>query len=324
MSFSLKRSRQTPTQIVINSKPHRRPWKSERNATIARIRSASGKPRVFISNRPEDINLAGRIARYLGMRIGRENVHFDMSSSRAPESGEWRIRLIASCTALVVIVGRHWPVDRLKNEGDYIQEDIRIALQRNLLVIPVLTDGASMPSAGDLPADIRLFTYRPPIVLQGNYFADVLRGLDQVIRPRSRFRRTFHYVLTFVVVACALLFAAYNSKMLSSVFRNTSSRPIVARGNADTFVSGSEVPAFLVRNNSNETIHVQIAEEANRFVASYDLPGHKTFRTGVIPGSYIVTTKVAGIAPSVSHFEMNSTGEEELDYAVRPAYKTRK
>ena len=68
---------------------------------------------------------------------------------------------IGACDALVVLIGGDW-LDvqcpdgrrRLDDPGDVLRREITAALARDILVIPVLVEGATMPSEQKLASDI--------------------------------------------------------------------------------------------------------------------------------------------------------------------------
>jgi len=69
---------------------------------------------------------------------------------------------VASCDVLIAIIGRHWVVTsdeqgrrRLDNPEDFVRVEIGTALKRDIRVIPVLVEGASIPQSGELPDDLK-------------------------------------------------------------------------------------------------------------------------------------------------------------------------
>jgi len=118
---------------------------------------------IFINYRSgDDAFAAALVDRVLTAEFGAENVFRD---SRALSPGVdfppelWR-RLIGS-TVFLALIGRHWLTirngtgrRRLEVPEDYVRREIGEALRRNLAVIPILLDGARLPSAGELPAEI--------------------------------------------------------------------------------------------------------------------------------------------------------------------------
>lgn len=69
---------------------------------------------------------------------------------------------IASCSALLVVIGPQWlehrnekGESRLHEPGDWVRLEIEAALTRNTWVVPILVGGARMPPASALPDSIR-------------------------------------------------------------------------------------------------------------------------------------------------------------------------
>ena len=121
-------------------------------------------PTVFISYRRDDTaGEAGRLADDLGERFGRSRVFIDVDSIPLATNFEERIQVaLDSCQVVLVLIGRDWLTARLPSgerrldaEGDYVRQEVAAALERNdVAVVPVLIEGAPMPSAEDLPSDI--------------------------------------------------------------------------------------------------------------------------------------------------------------------------
>ena len=67
---------------------------------------------------------------------------------------------VASCDAVVVVIGKQWLTARndkrqlrLSDPNDFVGLEVSLALQRGVLVIPVLVGGAQMPKTEALRAD---------------------------------------------------------------------------------------------------------------------------------------------------------------------------
>jgi hypothetical protein len=115
---------------------------------------------IFISyRRDESAAYAGRIADSFVEHFGEDNVFRDID---AIEPGldfvEAIERAISSSDVLIAVIGRSWLTatdstgrERLQDSHDYVRMEIAAALQRDIRVIPVLVQGASMPSADELP-----------------------------------------------------------------------------------------------------------------------------------------------------------------------------
>jgi len=121
-------------------------------------------PTVFISYRRDDTAAeAGRLADDLGERFGTSRVFIDVDSIPLATNFEDRIHAaLDSCQVVFVLIGSEWLTARLPggerridDEHDYLRQEIAAALNRkDVAVIPVLIEGAKMPSPADLPSDI--------------------------------------------------------------------------------------------------------------------------------------------------------------------------
>ena len=122
-------------------------------------------PAVFISYRREDsAGYAGRLHEELEQRCGGQQVFRDADTLRAGQDFEDAIRQrLRQCQACLVLIGPNWLRSqtatgerRLHQPGDYVCMEIAGALARpDVLVIPVLVGGATMPAADELPEVIR-------------------------------------------------------------------------------------------------------------------------------------------------------------------------
>jgi hypothetical protein len=79
---------------------------------------------------------------------------------------------------MLVLIGRSWldAVDddnrrRLDDPGDWVVQEIEAALARDVTVIPVLVDGARMPTPTELPPALESLGFRQAISLRHESFA---------------------------------------------------------------------------------------------------------------------------------------------------------
>lgn len=124
---------------------------------------------IFISYRREDSRAdAGRLSKDLKEHLDENQIFRDIDTVapgvdfvNAIESG------VASCDALIAIIGPNWLSIRDKNgrlrledSDDYVRVEIGTALERDTRVIPVLVGGASMPMNEELPDSLAPLTRR--------------------------------------------------------------------------------------------------------------------------------------------------------------------
>ena len=139
---------------------------------------------IFISyRRGESAGYAGRLQESLERRVGKGTVFRDVDDL-AP--GQDFVNAITDRLrdgrACLVLIGRQWlrATDvagrpRLALPDDYVRLEIEAALARSdLLVVPVLVEGATMPSVEDLPPTIHALSRRHALSLRDeSWDADV-------------------------------------------------------------------------------------------------------------------------------------------------------
>ena len=152
-------------------------------------------PRVFLNYRRDDSEgIAGRIFDRLRDRFGPENVFRDLDTiAPGAEFASVIGEEIAKCDALIAITGNEWleakdaeGKRRLESPRDFVRTEIAEALSRNKLVIPTLVEGARMPDAKDLPAEITLLAERNAIEISAARFEHDMERLVKGIAGERR------------------------------------------------------------------------------------------------------------------------------------------
>jgi len=120
---------------------------------------------IFISYRRDDsAAICGRIFESLDRYFGHGNVFKDVDSiPMGVPFPQYIASVLQSCSVTLVVIGRHWldvrgpnGARRLDNPVDNVRLEIESALQHtNMLTIPVLVEGATMPTAESLPESLR-------------------------------------------------------------------------------------------------------------------------------------------------------------------------
>jgi TIR domain/Sel1 repeat len=134
---------------------------------------------IFINYRREDsISIAGRLYDRLSQTFGRKNIFMDVD--HIPAGVDFVAHLnsqIAACKIALVVIGPHWLEAkdecggrRLDNPDDFVTIEIATALARNIRVIPVLVDGASMPKTGELPDPLKALARRQAVEVRQFHF----------------------------------------------------------------------------------------------------------------------------------------------------------
>jgi TIR domain len=145
--------------------------------------------KIFISYRREDTGpAAGRVYDRLCKVMAKSDVFFDVSAVRGGENFEDKIAAaIAKSGAVLVLIGRHWldaqegAKPRLFEPRDYVRAELRAALAREVLLVPILVDGARMPAPESLPDDVRPVTARNAVPLRHEAFDDDVEAILRAI-----------------------------------------------------------------------------------------------------------------------------------------------
>lgn len=97
---------------------------------------------------------------------------------------------VASCSVLLAIVGQEWLASRntdgnrrLDDPQDFVRLELASALRRDIPVIPVLVRGAKMPTAEQLPEDLKDLAYRNAVELTHARWKSDVQVLIQALRP---------------------------------------------------------------------------------------------------------------------------------------------
>jgi len=118
---------------------------------------------IFINYRGEDSDLCGvLIYRALVERFGSDDVFLASNSIQAGDDFAAAILdRLRSVSVLLAIIGPRWLTAadgsgrrRIDSPDDWVRRELREAFARGLRVIPVLTDGATMPPESALPDEI--------------------------------------------------------------------------------------------------------------------------------------------------------------------------
>jgi ankyrin repeat protein len=152
-------------------------------------------PTLFISYRRDDsVGQAGRLFDRLAERFGSKQVFRDIDTVAAGEDFVQVVReRIRRCDVLLVLIGMRWlnATDedgrwRLADESDMVRVEIVGALERNLRVIPVLLQGAAMPKAKDLPAELAALARRNAVEIRDTSFDRDVDHLIELLGPSWR------------------------------------------------------------------------------------------------------------------------------------------
>jgi hypothetical protein len=148
------------------------------------------QPKVFISyRRDEPGNYAGQIYRWASDCFGAENVFIDVVT--LGPGGDWAKEIttaVSECRVLLVVIGPQWVALAQPEQGeeDFVELEVELALERpEVSVIPVLVNGAEMPTASQLPPKLRKLAGRQALELHDYYWDHGIDALRQALEKRG-------------------------------------------------------------------------------------------------------------------------------------------
>ena len=158
--------------------------------------------KIFISYRRADSQSnTDRIHEHLASTFGAENVFQDVLDIEYGHDFRDELReQVTACHVMLVIIGPNWAtmVDqddetgtrqpRLFNPDDFVRFEVETGLSgKNVLVIPVLVNGAVLPEEAQLPASLHPLRYRNAIDVRNNpYFDDDMARLIRQLQEYAR------------------------------------------------------------------------------------------------------------------------------------------
>jgi hypothetical protein len=159
----------------------------------------SGK--IFICYRREDTRWSARsVNDRLTTHFDQKQVFMDIEGIGLGKDFVKEIEnSVGECDVLVAVIGMHWLTSkdeqgrRLDNPEDFVRMEIATALKRDVLVIPVLVDGAPMPRSADLPDNLKALVRRNALRLSEAGFNDdcrrLIAAIEQVLEKSAAHQR---------------------------------------------------------------------------------------------------------------------------------------
>lgn len=142
--------------------------------------------RIFLSYRRDDTGgRAGRLYDQLATRFGTGRVFIDVTDA-APglDFTEQVETAIERSDAVLVVIGPEWLASprtdgtrRIDRADDFVRREVGAALTTGKPVVPVLVDGATLPSDDQLPDDIRALATRQAVSLRDTSWHEDVNAL---------------------------------------------------------------------------------------------------------------------------------------------------
>jgi formylglycine-generating enzyme required for sulfatase activity len=162
---------------------------------MANVSSPENVFKIFISYRRDDsAGHTGRLYDSLAAKFGEAQIFMDVDHI---EPGQDFVEVIegavSSCDVLIAVIGRDWitvrgrTTRRLDDPKDFVRLEIGAALKQDILIIPVLVEGAVMPRVQDLPPDLAELVRRNALdVSDVRWRHDVDRLIKVLDKERKR------------------------------------------------------------------------------------------------------------------------------------------
>jgi hypothetical protein len=148
-------------------------------------------PKIFISYRRRDVpGYAGRLYDSLKRELGEDKLFRDIDSIRGGDNFREKIETaVASCELLLAVIGPGWlnstdknGARRLDKNDDFVRLEIEAALKRNIRVIPVLMQEATLPLPEELPPSMATLTDRQAVELDDSRWDSDVERLIELIQ----------------------------------------------------------------------------------------------------------------------------------------------
>jgi hypothetical protein len=155
--------------------------------------------RIFINYRRDDAaGVAGRLGDRLAQNFSQGDIFMDVDAMQPGLDFVKQLdEQVAKCDVLLAVIGPSW-LNATDEKGhrkldlpqDFVRIELTCALKREIPVIPLLVNGAAMPSEDDLPDDLKPLTHRHALELRHTRFAAdseaIVRALRRILPRRTK------------------------------------------------------------------------------------------------------------------------------------------
>lgn len=173
------------------------------------------KIKLFICYRRADTSTSsGRLYDYLSDYFGKRNVFKDIFSMEGGDKIREKIQYsIERSNVFLLVIGRQWmqiETNRRsvsQDKEDFVTYEILSALKKNMLIIPILVEGATMPEEHDLPEELKeLANINACILSTSHYEYDIKRLIADV---KDKAKKKGYSLFRTLLIAAAVLLLAY-------------------------------------------------------------------------------------------------------------------
>jgi hypothetical protein len=189
-------------------------------------------PIILISYRRADSKeITERINEQLVSRYGKKSVYIDIDSIQP--SADYRVHItqaLERALVMVAVVGKDWAgprpegKSRIFDTDDPVRAEVETAFANHRSVLPVLVNGAAMPTEADLPESLKRLPYLNAIVVRSEEgfssdIARLFRAIDQLSAQFWTFFAAAYLVLPFALVLLGDYLILYKADARPIYFR---------------------------------------------------------------------------------------------------------
>jgi hypothetical protein len=155
--------------------------------------------KIIISYRRQDSEaITGRIRDRLANQYGNDSIFMDIDS--IPLGVDFRDHIgeaLRETDILIAVIGPKWlgtqkgGRTRIREESDPVRVEVEKALERGIIVIPVLVNNATMPKSSELPDRLVELSYRNAATVDSGrdfhqHVDRLIRSIDQILSNRAK------------------------------------------------------------------------------------------------------------------------------------------
>jgi hypothetical protein len=154
------------------------------------------KDLIFISYRREDAStFASILHAELGKHFLTNSIFHDYNNLQPGSDFKEEInKAVADSSVLLILISKNWlqinesGISRLFSDNDFVKHEILSALNKGIVIIPVLFENAKLPLREELPEDLRSLCDRQVFVIHPQTALDDIRALVEVIKSNRKFK----------------------------------------------------------------------------------------------------------------------------------------
>lgn len=240
--------------------------------------------KVFISYRRADSNdITGRIYDRFVNAFGENNVFKDVNNILAGRDFRSVLRDVAtSCDIMLVIIGPTWiditnnnGIPRLDEPDDFVRLEVEIGLQRNdVLVVPVLVNGAVPPQASQLPPSLQQLAYNHAFSVRNdpNFHTDISRLIKQLKGNYWKWVLRVALLIFVFVLLIVAIYPTFFSNHLYTPTPNQTELTQIADNPTSTYLLPTDTPTLTLTDTQFTTSSSEIRLTKNSFIISTVTP----------------------------------------------------